>query len=219
MSKQVKITSISLLFLIVALINIYGNYTNNTLIDFITKPLLTVLLASLYLVAVPKPKFLYISALFFAFWGDVLLLFPDQFFVFGLASFLLCHVLLISVLTKFLPKVSVQQIIFNSIPFLLILAGLLYLIFPNLGEMKIPVIVYGVVISVFGVLSLILYNHQKNTENLWLFLGAFIFILSDSILALNKFYEPSELLSNLIMLTYITAQFLICKALIVKHSS
>ncbi|MBL4643249.1 MAG: hypothetical protein JKY44_06630, partial [Flavobacteriaceae bacterium] len=45
---------------------------------------------------------------------------------------------------------------------------------------------------------------------------AILFILSDSLIALNKFYEPNELYGVTIMITYIFAQFLICKAMIVK---
>lgn len=46
------------------------------------------------------------------------------------------------------------------------------------------------------------------------FLGTIIFIISDSLIALHKFYEPKQFYSITIMLTYIVAQYLICKAII-----
>jgi uncharacterized membrane protein YhhN len=43
----------------------------------------------------------------------------------------------------------------------------------------------------------------------WMMLGALLFVISDSILAINKFYQPFEAAGVLIMLTYGLAQFFI----------
>ncbi len=216
--KLTKITLASIFFLLVAIADIYAILVNNRDVEMIAKPLITTSLVVLYLLSVKKPNFWYVSAVFFSFWGDVLLMFPDQYFVLGLASFLLAHILYITVSSKFVSKTPVSKIITHSIPFALILFGLMYMIYPNLGDLLIPVIVYGIVISVFGVMTLLVYTGKKTTENLWLFLGALTFIVSDSILALNKFYEASEILGISIMITYIIAQYLICKAIIIKST-
>jgi uncharacterized membrane protein YhhN len=216
MTKQTKINIASIFFLIVSVLTIYAGYVEDQGIEMVTKPLLTTSLVVLYLLSVKKPNFWYVSALFFAFWGDVLLLFQDQFFIYGLSSFLLSHVLLITVSSKFLPQTSISKTLTHSIPFLAILGWLMYTLYPNLGELFIPVLVYGVVISVFGVVAFLIYSEKRTTENTWLFLGAIIFIASDSILAINKFYESTEILANAIMITYILAQYLICRAMIAK---
>lgn len=49
----------------------------------------------------------------------------------------------------------------------------------------------------------------KNPGNKYIFIGAIAFAISDSILAMNKFYAPIERNSFLIMLTYLVAQYLI----------
>jgi len=216
MNKPTKIVLASIFFLLVSIADIYAIIVGNSEIEMIAKPLITTSLVILYLLSVAKPNFWYVSALLFAFWGDVLLLFQDQFFVFGLASFLLAHVLLITVSSKFLQQMSISRILLHSLPFLAILGVLLYVIYPNLEELLIPVIVYGVVISVFGVLTFLVYTKERSTENAWLFLGGLTFIFSDSVLAINKFHESSEVLGITIMITYIIAQYLICKAMIVK---
>ena len=82
--------------------------------------------------------------------------------------------------------------------------------------MTIPVIIYGVVISSLGAISLLNYIQEKSTVNLWLFLGAIIFIISDGLIAVRKFINPNEIYQICIMLTYIVAQYLICKAIIAK---
>ena len=215
MKKQTKVFSV--LFLIIVVLHIFG-LLYNEILGVLTKPFITILLAVVYLSAVKKPSFWYISALFFSFWGDTFLLFKDQFFLYGLVSFLVAHILYIKISSGYLRKISFAKIITASIPFILVFGSIVLLIKDNLGDMLIPVIIYGIIISAFGTLSLLNYQQQRTTENLWLFLGALIFIISDSFLAINKFYEAREMYGITIMITYIVAQYLICKAMIVKDS-
>jgi uncharacterized membrane protein YhhN len=215
MTEQRKTTIASIAFLVVVVLHTLGLLLNEK-IAFLSKPFLTTTLVIVYLIAVKKPNFWYVSALFFSFWGDVLLLFKNQFFVYGLASFLLAHILYIKITTSFIKKVSLQKVVLACLPFAVFLFSFLYLIIDNLEEMKIPVIFYGVVISSFGAVSFLNYMQEKNTANSWLFLGTIIFIISDSLIALNKFYEPKEFYAISIMLTYIVAQYLICRAIIAK---
>lgn len=215
MTKQTKIITTSIVFLAVVILHIYGVLFLDKL-AFISKPFLITTLVIVYLVSVKKPNFWFVSALFFSFWGDVLLLFKEQFFVFGLASFLVAHLLYIKITTRFIKKVNFKKIALVSLPFLIFLISFLYLLGDDLGGMKYPVIIYGIVISTFGSVALLNYIQEKSTSNLWLFLGAIIFITSDSLIAINRFYAPKEIYQLLIMLTYIVAQYLICKAIIAK---
>jgi uncharacterized membrane protein YhhN len=217
MTKQTKTTIASSLFLAVVVLHILGILSNDFL-AFISKPFIITTLVIVYLVSVKKPNFWYVSALFFSFWGDVLLLFKDQFFVFGLASFLLAHILYIKIVAEFIKKISLQKVFVVCLPFVVFLFSFLYLLKDNLGEMTIPVIIYGVVISSFGAISLLNYIQEKSTVNFWLFLGTIIFIISDGLIAVHKFINPNEIYQICIMLTYIVAQYLICKAIIAKTS-
>ena len=152
MTKQTKTTIASIAFLVVVVLHTLGLLLNEK-IAFLSKPFLITTLVIVYLIAVKKPSFWYVSALFFSFWGDVLLLFKNQFFVYGLASFLIAHIMYIKITASFIKKVSLQKVVLASLPFAVFLFSFLYLIIDNLGEMKIPVIFYGVVISSFGALS------------------------------------------------------------------
>ena len=44
--------------------------------------------------------------------------------------------------------------------------------------------------------------------------GALLFVISDSVLAINKFYHPFEIAGIIIMLTYGLAQFFIAEGAI-----
>ena len=80
---------------------------------------------------------------------------------------------------------------------------------PGLGSMKLPVIVYAIVIH--GMLAAALNRRLKvNRQSYWLvFSGAALFILSDSMIALNRFSFSFNMARIFIMSTYVLAQYLI----------
>ena len=84
--------------------------------------------------------------------------------------------------------------------------------------MLLPVIVYGITIATFGTAALLNYRQEKSTANMWLLLGAIIFIASDSLIALNNFYSPKHLFDVSIVVLYIVSQYLIVKAIVAKKS-
>jgi uncharacterized membrane protein YhhN len=87
--------------------------------------------------------------------------------------------------------------------------GLVWLLFPHLGNLKIPVMVYAAVICAMLICSLYAYSKlNRPAANAYL-LGAAAFVLSDSLLAFNKFYQPFACAGAFIMLTYCAAQFFI----------
>jgi len=218
MTKQTKRILASIFFLTVVIFHLYGLFYNNIMLAFYTKPFLMISLVIVYLTSIKSASFWYVSALFFSFWGDVLLLFKASLFVYGLASFLIAHIFFIKITAGFLQKFSLKQVVISSSPFVIFLFGLLYLIQDNLGEMRIPVVIYGIIISSFGAVALLNYINKKTRANRVLFLGAIIFIASDSMIAIDKFYKSQEIYSVSIMITYILAQYLICKAIMVKTS-
>lgn len=219
MIKQTKITIATSLFFITAITDVFAIITGNETIETYAKPLLLTMLVIVYLVSVKKPIFWYVFGMFFCFVGDVLLLFKGaNFFMYGIAAFLLAHAMYIKVTVGFLQSELTVKMISSAFPFVVFFGVLMYLIYPNLGELFIPVVVYGITISTFGSVALLNYRGEKSIENSWLLIGAVIFILSDSLIALNKFHEPNEIYGVSIMITYILAQFLICKAMIVKSN-
>lgn len=217
MKNQIKITIAMGVFFIASIADIYAVIAENQAIEMYSKPMLLTSLAVVYLVSTKTPVFWYVFGMFCCCVGDVFLLFEGaDFFTYGLASFLLGHLVYIKLTVGFLPKDLTAKMITSAVPFVLLLGLLMYLIYPNLGNMLVPVLIYGITISTFGSVALLNYRGNKSTENLWLFMGALIFMLSDSLIALNKFYQPHQWYGVAIMVTYILAQFLICKSMIAK---
>jgi len=203
-----------LAFALLALTELTFTALNFETLRFLSKPLLLPILAGLYLVSVPKPikwyKDVVLLALIFSWAGDVLLQFQGM-FVAGLSSFLTAHVFYI---LFFVRTNSTTASFFKLRPVMLIavlayLIELMLILWPTLGGMKIPVLLYGITISTM--LSAAFWQYKKLDDKTALFfvIGAAFFVASDSILAINKFKSPFENARIYIMTTYILAQLLI----------
>ena len=201
-----------LVFIFVCIIDFYGIYFEKQLVVYIAKPLLMISLFWYYFINTKILNKLFVSGLFFSFLGDVLLLGKGQlYFILGLLFFLTAHVFYIIMVVNLLRKTRLSQVIVASIPYLLIFITFLTILYSGLGEMKIPVIVYAITISIFGTSSLLLFLQNKTKTSLVLVFGVLIFIISDSVLALNMFYIKQSFYPLLIMITYVAAQYLICR--------
>jgi uncharacterized membrane protein YhhN len=204
-------------FLLVAVTDIYAVIIQNKSLEIIFKPLLMTMLVIVYLLSVKKANFWLVSALFFSFWGDVFLLDKTNYFVFGLGAFLIAHIMYIKMTTKFLKKEPIVKILKTAIVFIALFTVVLFLIKDNLGEMLVPVIVYGIAISTFGTCALLNYLQEKSTANTWMLLGSILFIASDSLIALNNFYSPKHFFDIAIIILYVVSQYLIVKAVILRE--
>lgn len=162
----------------------------------------------------PSKKFL-LTALIFSWIGDVVLLFADKgeiYFIIGLISFLMSHIAYIILFSKQLRINSNRnKAVFwaGTTAIIVYLMVMLAVLLPRLGPLKIPVIVYAMVLSTMLLFAFKGYLKWNSPANIYILLGAVIFVSSDSILAFNKFYETLKFSSLLIMSTYITAQYLI----------
>jgi len=89
------------------------------------------------------------------------------------------------------------------------LFSLLYLLVPKLGSLTVPVIIYGITITLMLIVALKgLFTWEKSAKY-FVLIGAVLFVISDSILAIDKFYNAISLATFWIMLTYLAAQFCI----------
>lgn len=200
---------LTILFFVVAVSDIIGIIANITWLQIVSKPLIILTLIVLYYFSAKQRNNWYILALFFSFLGDVFLLDKNGYFLLGIGSFLITQILFIKLITSQLKKAGNYQIIISLLPFAIFFTVLIITIKENLNEFLIPVIIYGITISFFGMVAMLYYLINKTKISLLLLLGAILFIASDSMIALNKFHESKSLYPVAIMITYILAQYLI----------
>ena len=135
--------------------------------------------------------------------GDVFLdLNREAFFVQGLGSFLAGHIFFsIVFISKF------HKSFFNLIKAGFVLAYLIILSFvliPHLGSLFIPVVAYVCVIGIMGISAAFL-----KTSSPHIFIGASLFVFSDSIIAVSKFLWPFGASPYFIMFFYFSSLFFI----------
>lgn len=208
-------------FFIVLVTDIVGIQTGSEIIQYLSKPLIIPFLAGYFFTEVSNisrnlNKWI-LLALFFSWGGDVLLMFQSQrdiFFLLGLSSFLLAHVFYIIFFYKIHLTEKIKRNIWLFLIVIIYYTALITWLSPYLHDMKWPVRIYGVVISIMFMLAMhMLFISNKNAGK-WMMVGALLFVISDSVLAVNKFYQPFEAAGIVIMLTYGLAQFLIVKGAI-----
>jgi len=146
-------------------------------------------------------------ALAFSSLGDILLdLNPDRLFVLGLGSFLLVHVIYSFLFLRNRPR----PLLIDTPVLLLLLALGLYVgalcawLLPNLGGLMVPVALYMLAITTM-VITAILARFPAP----WVMLGAILFLISDSLLAVNRFKTTIAYHDFLVWSTYYAGQYCI----------
>jgi len=209
--KKVTLYVVLLVF-VLELIAITFNFS---VLNFVAKPLIMISLAAYYLVNTNQRSTLFLIALLFCWVGDVLLLFTSElFFIAGLVAFLIGHVLYILCYQRLRfsesknPLLGPQKVRF-ALPIVLAGTGLVVVLYPVLGALKFPVMIYALVITVMSIQALFRFGYTTNKSFAFIFAGAILFMISDSLLAINKFLMPVQYASFCIMATYMVAQYLI----------
>lgn len=220
--KQYKL---HIAFLFLALLHLYAVYANLPNLKFFSKPLICIsLIFILYKETGLKKNIekLVAVGLFFGCLGDIFLMLNENMFVAGLASFLIGHILYVIAFSK---QTSAKALSKHKSYILIagILASFSYYLYnilqPSLGPLKIPVILYIIVIAAMAFFAYTR-RYQTNTLSFIICLiGALLFIFSDSILALNKFVAYLANSGLYIMSSYILAQYFITLGIILDKKT
>jgi len=194
--------------------------------EYVFKPLIAIWLLAYFILELrtvrSSLKKWIIAALLFSWIGDVLLMLQDEhslFFLLGLSAFLIAHIFYILCFHFIRVKENVKSRWYIVVIVVLNYLTIKNFLCPFLGDMKLPVSIYAVFISFMFMLALhILFINNKRAG--WLMMtGALLFVISDSVLAINKFYQPIEMAGIIIMLTYGLAQLFITEGAIIYISS
>ncbi|MHA7863291.1 lysoplasmalogenase [Flagellimonas marinaquae] len=202
MVKSRSVTIINICIGISAFLAMLAEALGQTATYMLLKPLTTILVASLLLLGTQtrpsKFKGLMVLAFLFCLLGDILLLFP-AYFVFGLAAFLVAHLLFA---TAFLQLKGFRP---HWISFLVLYGigtGLFLWLKPGLGEFMVPVGVYVVVICFMAWQGIGLFLKERSKTFVWIAVAVLLFMLSDTMIAIAKFKTDFDYSSIVILSTY-----------------
>lgn len=153
----------------------------------------------------PFYQALIVGGLAFSLLGDIFLMLPTDHFLHGLVSFLFAHLCYITAFAG--------QSGFSSpwalLPFLLYGVLMLGWLWPTLGKLQGPVVIYMAVILIMGWQAWGQWQQSGQLRALWALGGALLFILSDSVLAFDHFRQRFRATQFIVLSTYYVAQLLI----------
>jgi len=225
------------LFIILFIFSVVGVFagivTHLKWLDYLCKPLIMISIGGYFLqnsknLDKKTVRFALIAFLFSLF-GDIFLMFTGEgmiFFMLGLGSFLVAQIGYIFLFRHTLKLFGNQSYIRKN-PLLLIgylvFGGIVYyLLFNQLDiVLKIAVFVYIVAILSMSAMALNRFRAVNQLSFSLVFAGSVLFVISDTLIALDKFLTPIQNDRLFVMSTYIAAQFLIVMGILKqfeKHS-
>jgi uncharacterized membrane protein YhhN len=177
---------------------------------YLFKPLTTALLLALAVLAAsvhgPRYQLAIVGGLACSLAGDIFLMLPADRFIAGLTGFLLAHLAYIVAFTAGVPLGSSPALL---LPLLVAAALLLRFLWAGLAGLRAAVLVYVVTILIMVWCAWARARSLPSPATLAAAAGAALFMLSDALLAWNRFRRPFRSAQALIMVTYVAAQTLI----------
>ena len=215
-----------LLYMLLSLAHLFIEHCRWEVGILMTKPLLMLVLAAWfwqqrYPWQYTWERWLFIGILFSC-GGDSLLMLVGYgprwpiCFLLGLGSFLLAQLSYAYAFAHYPGAKAgwVRRYSWSVLPFILYLGVLLPVLWPGLeAGLRVPVTIYALAIVTMASSALNLGGVLPRKGFLLLFSGVLLFVLSDSLIAFNKFVAPISGARFWIMLTYLTAQGLIVGSL------
>ena len=206
-----------LIFIFISLTEIMGDFSGNKIVVYIAKPL--ILLSIIVYTRLTRNErdvkglpFFHIG-LFFALLGDVFLMIREKdLFIPGLASFLVMQIFYAySFYLDYRQRPVSNFAIIRLAPFIVFAIIFFKVLQPHLPgtAMKTAVGIYALSISVMTWMSLLRKNYVPSQSFVMVFAGAVFFMISDTIIAIDKFMTPVPLNTIWVMGTYCLAQYLI----------
>ena len=199
------------LFLVIFVLQLIGVYLDSPL-RLMTKPLIMISLAFYYFVYARSFKMLFFAAIVAALMGDIFLMWEDEMsFILGLSSFLLMQVLYTVIFTSQKDTHDIYDWI-GAVLVAVAAAGIMYVLIPDVeGVLKIAVSVYCLCIMAMVVSAV--WRKKPHWSYVPVLCGALLFMISDAILAINRFSIAIEYGSLIVIGTYMVAQYLIVMAI------
>lgn len=184
---------------------------------YVWKPLSTLLVIALALPAARPARDTYarlvVAGLVCSLAGDILLMLPDDRFLAGLLAFLVAHLCYIGAFTR---DGGFGTGSATALPLLALGAIVVSLLWPLLGPLRLPVLVYMLVILTMAWQALERSREGAHDGAWWAAVGAVFFVSSDAALALARFRADFPGSRVVVLATYYLAQWMIATSALVR---
>lgn len=183
------------------------------LLHWVCKPLTTLLIVAMTW-ATPASDARYrrwvVIGLLLSTLGDVFLMLPGDYFVWGLASFLAAHC---AYLIGFGTRTRLLATLWPFALYATVAVSILGLLWAGVpGPLRPAVIVYVAALSAMAAQALAMWTHRRDRASACAALGGASFMLSDGMLAWNRFGAPFDGSRLAVLASYWIAQWLIARS-------
>lgn len=212
-----------ILFICLVIADLIAVSMGSKSLEYIFKPSLMLALGIYFFletsqVETKKQRNRVLFALFFSLLGDIFLMFPNG-FIMGLAAFLVGHLFYISafLLDNRGGIFSKKDRLLAVVAILMYGSVFLSIVLPKVNvDLKLPIVAYAITILVMLLTALNRWKNVGNETFKWVIIGAVLFVISDSLIAISRFVGPFPMSGIAIMLTYAAGQFLIVKGVLTQ---
>lgn len=210
----------TIFYFALGIINITSGVLDIEWLNYVSKPLLMISLFFFYFQKIKqdmsKTDKIMLVSLIFSCLGDTFLMFQGQnpqFFLFGLGSFLVAQLAYYFIFSK---SGKTQHL--KRLPITIYTMALVAFLWDKIPQdFLLPIFVYAFAIMMMGIGAI---QRQTNPKSyLFVLIGAILFIISDSLIAINKFAFAIPLSGLWVMTTYIAAQYLIVEGVLSGRST
>lgn len=223
--KNSRSILLHMLLLVIVAMELAGRITGRPALEYFSKPLIMIWMGTFFLLyrrgrAHTIPVMI---AFFFSWTGDILLMgssASELYFFAGVGGFFLAQLAYIYTFLSFSEQGVRGYLQRNPVTGFLFLgyaAGIYWLLWPGLeGLLKPVILVYA--LSLIGMSMAALNRHTRvgYRSYLLVFTGSLFFVVSDSMIAISRFLVEFPLDGFWIMVSYITAQYLIMRGLVLQ---
>ena len=184
-----------------------------TLSKSLIMPLLMLVVSISFFKTKYKPLKIFLVAMLFSWIGDMLLVKGDEevYFMAGLGSFFLAQIAYGVSFIQSKEENFNKQLIYRAPISIILLVLVVIVIFiylkPGMGSLQLPVALYMMAILFMSAMAMNREGKVNRSSFWWVFVGAILFMLSDTLIAINKFDHILYRVEFFVMLTYMAAQF------------
>ncbi len=210
-----NLRTLTIAYFLVASLEIAAEFTTETSMIYIVKPMLMPLLILIYWQSSDKRDIIYMLALvfsmaasFFFISGDIKSIQVGAIFFFIHRSLIIWRILYHIKLPGLFP------LLVGCVPFFFIYMSLVNMTFDKLGDGLYIFIAQCLLVSFMGGLAVGSYILHSNKTNRFLLLSTLLFALTQFIFVIRLYYFPSSYFQPLAMLMFVIAQYLFYKFLV-----
>ena len=214
------------LFTFLFIISVAGIFTGIVLhekwLDYFCKPLIMISIGGYFLLNTKnidkKVVRFAMLAFLFSLFGDSFLMFPE-FFIPGLASFLVAQIFYIFLYYRTIKISGGEPYLRKNSAYLngfIMFGFVIYILLFNHIDLVLKIAVFVYMIALLGMSAMALnrYKTVSYASFKLVFYGSVLFVISDSLIALDKFFSPIPNDRFFLMSTYIAAQYLIMRGIL-----